>query len=129
MALTGVNTPATLILDGSGLSVTSSPTVGEVGSAAFRLRVPVPVAINCKFNIKFPLQMSVDSTSTTVDVSYISFPRPQAGQYSAPKSSGEARDINLNFVCPDNYLEANQLALFTINSVRNPTSTKVSDTF
>ena len=107
MALTGVNTAATLSLVSSGISVASSATVSEVGSATFRFRVPVPVAINCKFNIKFPLQMSVDSTSTTVDVSYISFPRQQAGQYSAPKASGEARDINLNFVCPDNYLEAN----------------------
>ena len=129
MALTGINTAATLTLVGSGISVASSATVGEVGSATFRFRVPVPVAINCKFNIKFPLQMSVDSTSTTVNVNYISFPRQQTNLYSAPKSSGEARDINLNYVCPDNYVEANQLALFTITSVRNPTSTKGSDTF
>ncbi len=51
------------------------------------------------------------------------------GQYSAPKSSGEARDIYLNYVCPDNYLEANQMAIFTINNVKNPSSTKPSDTF
>ena len=129
LSLTGVNTPATLVLVGSGLSVANSGTVSESGSATFRFRVPVPIAINCKFNIKFPVQMAVESASTTVNVNYISFPRQQTGLYSAPKSSGSARDIFLNYVCPDNYLEANQLALFTINDVANPSSTKTTDSF
>lgn len=107
----------------------NSGTVSESGSATFRFRVPVPIAINCKFNIKFPVQMAVESASTTVNVNYISFPRQQTGLYSAPKSSGSARDIFLNYVCPDNYLEANQLALFTINDVANPSSTKTTDSF
>ena len=88
LALTGVDTPATLTLVGTGISVASSSIVTEAGAATFRFRVPVPVAQSCKFRIVFPLDMSVDSTSTTVDVNYISFPRPQTGQYSAPKSSG-----------------------------------------
>lgn len=128
LSLTGVNTAATLQLVGQGISVANSGTVSEAGSATFRFRVPVPVSQNCKFRIVFPLQMAVDSASTTVSVNYISFPRQQPN-YSAPKSSGQARDIFLNYVCPDNYLEANQMAIFTINDVVNPSSTKATDTF
>ncbi len=75
MALTGVDTPATLSLVGTGVSVANSALVSESGAATFKFRLPVPIAINCKFRIVFPLQMAVDSTSTTTDVFYISFPR------------------------------------------------------